>query len=155
MKPHPDFSAVVLPRNFALGDFRFTPLSPEFTEEDFEVVTSSSVDLKGFFDDDWPTGLTLDSNRIDLAWHEREFTTSRSFSWIVRDESGLYLGCFYIFPEIASRGHATAALWIKAMERRGEILDAVAQLLQDWCKEALPETVSLTWKYSPAPPTGS
>ncbi len=148
MEPHPDLADLDIPRRLKVGDFQLTPLSPEHTKEDFEAVTASASDLNGFFGS-WPAGLTLESNRIDLAWHEREFTARRSFSWILRDDKDAYIGCFYIFPDIGATGKATAALWIKTMENRGAIARAIVPELQTWCASVLPESITLNWKCSP------
>ena len=105
MKPHPDFAGIDLPRECDLGGFRLTPLSPDHVEEDYAAVMSSADVLRGLFDD-WPDGLTLEDDLIDLAWHEREFTTRRSFAWIIRDGEGSYLGCAYVFPAPGERGRS-------------------------------------------------
>ena len=151
MQPHPDFVGAALPRAFALADFRLTPLSPDFTEEDYEAVMSSSADLKGF-SGSWPEGLTLEDNRIDLAWHEREFTSNRSYSWIIRDDAGAYLGCFYIYPDIGGRGRAQAALWIRTMEERAPLARTLKEALVQWCQVVLPAQIALDWKCSPDVP---
>lgn len=74
--------------------------------------------LRGFFGNDWPDGLTLAENRIDLAWHEREFTTCRSFSWILRDCAGAYLGCANVFPAPGDRLRGDVYLWLAESPER-------------------------------------
>jgi hypothetical protein len=75
------------PRSFDLPRFRIAPLAPAHVDEDFDAVTGSPRMMKGLFGD-WPDGLTREENMIDLAWHEREFTLRRSFSWIARNPEG-------------------------------------------------------------------
>jgi len=91
--PHPDYTDVTFPRDFALVSYRLSSLAPEHVDEDFEAVMATAPLLTGLFGD-WPSGLTLESNLIDLAWHEREFTARRSFSWIVRDKRVRMPGAF-------------------------------------------------------------
>src|SRR4051812_36197085 len=47
----------------------------------------------------WPTGpVTEDYNYVDLVWHECEFRDSSSFTYVVRNAAGGYLGCAYLYP---------------------------------------------------------
>lgn len=47
----------------------------------------------------WPTEpVTDDYNYVDLVWHELEFREGDSFTYVVRDASGGYLGCCYFYP---------------------------------------------------------
>ena len=149
MKPHPDFADLDLPRSVALGGVHLTPLSPEFVDEDLNAVLATAPLLQGMFGDTWPSGLTREDNLIDLAWHEREFTTRRSFSWILRDGSGTYIGCFYIFPDIGSRGSATAALWLCDIPDREAVARIVKGDLVAWMKDTLSADLTITWKTRP------
>ncbi len=148
MQPHPDFADSNLPRHMVLGDVSFTPLSPDVVDEDFEAVVATAPLLTGVFGT-WPAGLTRADNAIDLAWHEREFTSNRSFSWIVRDDTGTYIGCFYIYPEIGSRGQATAVLWLCDMVNRNETALRLKKKLTAWMGENLPAGYDVTWVSSP------
>lgn len=148
MQPHPDFAKVDLPRSIDLGVCRLSPLIAEHAEEDFEAVMSSGSVLRGVFGD-WPAGLTLEENRIDLAWHDREFTTRRSFSWIIRDASAGYLGCLYLFPDIGHRGSAEGVIWFRDMPNRDETAAAIAPTLRRWMKKQSPSGVQIAWRQSP------
>lgn len=147
MEPHPDFADVDLPREAVLPGFRLTPLAPEVAEEDFEVVTASMDVLRGVFGDDWPVGLTLEANRVDMGWHEREFTARRSFAWVVRSPDGAYLGCAYLYPAIGSRGAARVVTWIRDMPDRDLISAAFDPLFDTWLAAQVPVAVTLarTW----------
>ena len=148
MEPHPDFAAIEWPRDFALGDHRLTPLSHQFVDEDFAAVMASAP-LFGDFFGDWPEGLTRDENLIDLAWHDREFTTRRSFSWIIRDRDGAYQGCFYLSPAMGMRGRANAAFWLCNIPDRNAVASALKSALETWLATNLPDGVVLTWTTSP------
>ncbi|MEM1232845.1 MAG: hypothetical protein AAGH70_01835 [Pseudomonadota bacterium] len=99
---------------------------------------------------DWPDGLTLADNAIDLAWHEREFTVKRSFSWILRDEDGGYLGCFYIYPAIGARGSAKVVLWIRKRADREALAHTLKAELEAWTSTTLPDGIVLDWTCKPA-----
>ena len=149
MGPHPDFADVAWPRTFDLGAFQLTPLTAQEVEEDYAAVVKAGPLLVEIWEG-WPEGLTLDENRVDLAWHDREFTLKRSFSWILRDAAGLYLGCFYVFPAAGARGTAEAVLWVGDVADRTAIAQAAYEALQLWLTKALPRDVDLTWSTSPA-----
>lgn len=144
MKPHPDFADTDIPRDATVGRFVLTPLAPAQTEEDFAAVAGSEAVLTGVFGSDWPKGLTLQANRTDLAWHDREFTARRSFAWIVRDASGGYLGCAYLYPDIGTTGRGTAVTWIRDMPGRLEVLAELNTAFGDWLAPYLPPGYDLT-----------
>lgn len=148
MDPHPDFTAIKLSRDMPLGAFRLTPLSPEFVDEDLNAVLSTAPLLAGIFGT-WPEGLTRDANLIDLAWHEREFTARRSFSWIIRDGAGAYAGCFYLFPELGTRGKGKAALWLCDIPNRTKTAQDLKDALGAWLETVLPDDYDLAWTTRP------
>lgn len=150
MQPHPDFADVALPRDFRLGSFHLTPLSPAQTEEDYGAVMAAAPVITGVFGGDWPQGLTLEDNRVDMGWHDREFTARRSFAWILRDEADDYIGCFYIYPDIGARGRATAVFWLCDVPDRLQVATELKALLEAWMAESLPSGIALTWQTSPA-----
>ncbi len=150
MGPHPDFADCDLPRHIDLAGFVLTPLSPEHAVEDFEAVRGSEAVMQGVFGGDWPVGLTLEDNRIDLAWHEREFTARRSFAWILRDDAQTYLGCVYIYPDLGRTGSAEVVTWIVDRADRIALSARLTAVLVPWLETALPAGLSLRWTQSPA-----
>ena len=149
MEPHPDFANTTFPREAELLGFRLTPLAPEVTVEDFEAVTASANVLRGLFGDDWPIGLTLEENRVDMGWHDREFTALRSFAWVIRTPDGAYLGCAYIYPSIGRRGMAQVITWIRDMPDRDRIAGEFDNQFALWTASYMPASVSLSWTRSP------
>lgn len=147
MEPHPDFADVELPRSVTLTTCQMTPLSPEHTEEDYAIVMETAALLSG--PGEWPDGLTLEDNAIDLAWHEREFTEKRSFSWILRDSAETYLGCFYIYPAIGGRGTAKVVLWIRNRPDRETLCRQIKSELEAWCTDNVPAGIATRWTCKP------
>ncbi len=93
--------------------FLMRPLLLADAEADYEAVMETAARLRGFMDpeDDWPDGLTLHENRVDLGWHEREFTLGASFAWTVVEPDGpRVLGCAYLYPSDRA-GYAAMAFW--------------------------------------------
>lgn len=145
MQPHPDFAECALPRRARLGEgFYLSPLSPTEVDEDLAAVTKSERVLKGLFGDDWPAGLTRADNLVDMGWHEREFTSRRSFAWILRNEDGAYLGCAYLYPEIGSRGRGEVVTWACDTPNRVALLGRFNPLFLDWLKGFIPAGYHVT-----------
>jgi hypothetical protein len=47
----------------------------------------------------WPTGpVSEDDDFVDLVWHECEFRDGYSYSYAVYANSGMYVGCCYLYP---------------------------------------------------------
>ena len=78
----------------------------------------------------WPEGLTRHDNLLDLAWHQREFESRRSFAWIIEDHGGEYLGCLYLYPSLSGEKSADVRWWW----RTGAVVSKLRfrDLLQHW-----------------------
>ena len=148
VNPHPDFAAVDWPRRFPLGGFLLTPLTHAFVDEDYAAVMATAPLFDGIFGT-WPEGLTREDNLIDLAWHDREFTARRSFSWIVRDVQEAYIGCFYLFPELGMRGRAKAVLWLCDIPARVSVASQLKDALSNWLADNLPPGIAIEWTSRP------
>ncbi len=139
MLPHPDFEALDVPTSVTLGAYQLDVLTAADVEMDFEAVTRSQSVLRGLFGPTWPEGLTFEDNLIDLHWHHREFTAKRSYAWVIRDRTGTYLGCAYLFPKIGARGSGDVAYWMADAPERLSHLAAFGPLYEAWLTKLLPE----------------
>ncbi|GIX13091.1 MAG: hypothetical protein KatS3mg118_1050 [Paracoccaceae bacterium] len=130
MRPHPAFAGREIPRRVTLGPFHLHWLTLADADEDYAAVMESAEALAAQSHDGWPAGLTEEENRIDLAWHQREFTAGRSFAWVIRDGRGAYLGCAYVYPSIAGLAEAEVRFWFRstAVVDRGDF----ARRLMAW-----------------------
>jgi hypothetical protein len=90
------------------------PLRLSDAEADYEAVMASADRLKGCLDPDdpWPEGLTLYENRVDLGWHEREFTSGRSYTWTVV-QGDRVVGAAYLCPSDRAGFQAMAFWWVR------------------------------------------
>lgn len=131
LRYHPALQGFEPPRAVELGAYRLTILAPDAVEEDYAAVIESAARLRGFMGGDWPDGLTLEDNWIDLAWHLREFDTKRSFAWIVRDQAKGYLGCAYVFPRFMEDA-ANVSVWMRSGAGPEAHEHAFSALLTDW-----------------------
>lgn len=146
MTPHPDFEALEVPPSFTLGEYHLDILTAADLEADFEAVTRSEGVLRGLFGPNWPAGLTLEDNATDLHWHHREFTTKRSFAWVIRAPDTEYAGCAYLFPAMGARGAAEAAYWMAEGCSRLSHLAAFTPLYEDWVTALLPRGFAITFR---------
>ena len=72
----PEFN---IPKKMETEGYRLRMLSIDDVEKDFEAVISSAKHVsKVWPDSDWPDGLTLKQNLIDLGWNEKEFQNRTS-----------------------------------------------------------------------------
>ena len=83
------------PTEYITEKFVLRPLTIEYVEEDYEVVMSSVDHLYKLMDNsEWPKGLSLKENLVDLGWHQREFTLGHSFAYtVLSPESNKIIGC--------------------------------------------------------------
>ena len=106
-------------------NYRLRMLTVNDLVKDFDAVISSSEKLREVWPhSDWPLGLTLEENLIDLGWHQREFTTRRSFAYTVvaLDETKV-LGCVYINPTRKKNYDAEIYLWTRTSENNIDLTD--------------------------------
>lgn len=150
MTPHPDFANRDIPQHLDLGPYRLSILTGKDIDADYAAVTASAAVLCGMFAVGWPDDLTRDDDLTDLHWHHREFTARRSFAWIIRDGEGLYLGCAYLFPDIAARGRGEAPFWFTDTPHRQAQIAAFAPLYERWLHGVLPQGYDLRMKSNAA-----
>lgn len=104
------------PDTFGGPGFAARPLRLADAEADFEAVMATASRLQGVLDpdSDWPAGLTLHENRVDLGWHEREFTLGHSYAWTLRDPGDRQvLGCAYLYPAERADFSAMGFWWVR------------------------------------------
>jgi len=119
-------------------------LSVEDLEKDFEAVVASTARLRGLFGPDsaWPDGLTKDEDRIDLAWHQREFTIRHSFAYtVMAADEGQCWGCVYIFPSERRGFDAKVFYWVRSGPEAAARDEELGRLLRDW--------IATRWPFGP------
>lgn len=111
--------------------------------KDYDAVMSSVTHLQSTYaaiwGRDWPAGLTLEEDLVDLGWHQREFTLRSSFAYTMMspDESRC-LGCLYINPT-SKRGYdASVTMWVRASELGSGLDERLFQAVKGWIGELWP-----------------
>jgi hypothetical protein len=92
-------SGFAAPRELTFDDVRATAITREHLKEDVNGINESIELIQRTRGGRWPTEeVTEAGNFVDLVWHEAEFRDSDSFTYVVHDASGRYLGCCYLYP---------------------------------------------------------
>ena len=132
-----------VPEKYLTDKFVLTPLTVSNLIKDYDAVMSSVKHLKGLMDseDEWPLGLTLEENLIDLGWHHREFTLRHSFAYTVMSPNNEEcLGCCYIYPSNKLDFDAQAFYWIR-QERLSDGLEKhLERIFKEWLDKEWPFT---------------
>lgn len=98
------------PRRLVYDDLVATAISRSDLADDVRGINASITLIRQTRGGKWPTGpVSEDYNYVDLVWHELEFREASSFTYVVRDAAGAYLGCCYLYP-MGSRTPLTAEL---------------------------------------------
>ncbi len=134
----------LVPRDFEIpigmetDRYRLRMLTVHDVVKDYEAVMSSVDHLKGVLDPDsnWPEGLSLEQDLIDLGWHQKEFQRRSSFAYTVMSlDEQRCLGCIYIYP--STEADAEVFLWVRKDEF--ETLDEhLNQSVRNWMSETWP-----------------
>jgi hypothetical protein len=88
-----------VPTTLAYDDIVATAITRADLDDDVRGINSSIALIQGTRGGNWPAGpVSEDFNFVDLVWHELEFREGTSFTYVVRDADGAYLGCCYLYP---------------------------------------------------------
>jgi len=140
----------VVPATLEHPRFRLRMLTIHDLVKDYDAVMSSVAHLQrtysAIWGSDWPAGLTLEDDLVDLGWHQREFTLRTSFAYTVMEpDESRCLGCLYINPT-SRRGHdAAVTLWVRADTLESGLDGELYAVVRQW--------IAGTWPFaSPAFP---
>ncbi len=140
------YSPTLVPDDFTVPARLETPrlvlrmLTIHDAVKDFDAVMTSANRLKTVFRPGgiWPTGLTLEQNILDLAWHQVEFQQRTSFTYtVISPDEATILGCLYIYPA-ARLGHDVVIhMWVRESEAEtgldAHLFDTVrGWIARDW-----------------------
>ena len=130
-----------VPKGLVNEKFSLRMLTIHDLVKDYDAVMSSAEHLQNTFSaitgSEWPDGLTLEEDLIDLGWHQREFTLRYSFAYTVMspDES-LCLGCVYINPCLKTGYDAEVLMWVRTSELVNNLDVDLYSCVKKWIDEA-------------------
>ena len=132
-----------VPKVFVNEKFILRMLTIHDLVKDYDAVMSSAEYLRKTYSaisgSDWPDGLTLEEDLIDLGWHQREFTLRYSFAYTVMslDES-LCLGCVYINPCRKTGYDVVISMWVRTSELVNNLDSELYSCVKTWIDEVWP-----------------
>lgn len=133
---------VPVPERTDTDAFTVRPLTVADAERDYEAVTESRERLRGTFgpNDEWPPDdLTFEQNRIDLAWHHKEFQRRDAFTYAVVDPRGSSeLGCVYVQPTRTEGYDAAVYFWVSEAGLDRGLAEDIEAHVRGWIDEAWP-----------------
>jgi hypothetical protein len=92
----PGFTA---PRQLIYEDLVARAITRSDLHDDVRGINASIELIQRTRGGGWPDEPVSDEfNFVDLVWHELEFRDGTSFTYVVRDVDGGYLGCCYLYP---------------------------------------------------------
>ncbi len=140
----PDFKP---PQELTYEDIVAKPLTRQDLKADIEGVNSSLEIIRKTRGGSWPEeAVSEEFDLLDLAWHEREFRDKDSLAYVVYDNSGGYIGCFYLYP-MGVRTHLTAQLlqydvdaswWVTAAAYEAGYYEKLYKALKQWLDDSFP-----------------
>lgn len=130
-----------VPEKLETPEFRLRMLTVNDVVKDYDAVMSSVEHCKTIWGGQWPEGLTLEQNLVDLGWHQKEFQTRRSFAYtVVRLDESRVLGCVYIEPSRKPGYGAEVYLWARQSELSGGLEDRLYAAVKTWVDGTWPFT---------------
>ncbi|ERG94365.1 GNAT family N-acetyltransferase, partial [Haloquadratum walsbyi] len=121
-----------VPQQITTDSFIIRPLRITDTEADYAAVIESREQIKNTFGPDhpWPpVGLTLEQNRVDLAWHQKEHQRRDSFTFTIYDpDTETELGCLYIQPTQVAEYNATVYFWTSVTADRRNLTTQIVDI---------------------------
>ncbi|MDJ0909387.1 MAG: hypothetical protein QNI99_09335 [Woeseiaceae bacterium] len=129
-----------VPPQLETDEFRLRTLTVNDVVKDFEAVMSSAEQLRSIWPgSEWPDGLTLEQNLIDLGWHQKDFQLRRSFTYTVvtLDETRV-IGCVYIYPTRKRGYDAEVYLWARESELGSPPDELLYETVSQWLETEWP-----------------
>lgn len=130
-----------VPEVLETARLRLRPLTINDAVKDYDAVMTSEQRLRTVHDPggEWPLGLTLEQDIIELGWHQAEFQLRSSFAYTVvsLDESEV-MGCMYIYPTRKPGYDVEITMWVR-QSRVDEGLDEhLFETVENWIEEKWP-----------------
>jgi hypothetical protein len=87
------------PTRLTYEDLVASAITREHLADDVRGINASIELIRSTRGGGWPSEpVTEELNFVDLVWHELEFRDGTSFTYVVHDADGAYLGCCYLYP---------------------------------------------------------
>ena len=141
------YNLPIVPNDFEVPELleterlRLRPLTIHDAVRDYDAVMTSEERLRSVYDPggDWPSGLTLQQNIIELGWHQAEFQLRTSFAYtVVSLDEAEVMGCVYLYPTQRHQFDVEVKMWVR-QSRVAEGLDQhLFETVESWITDFWP-----------------
>lgn len=135
-------SSTQVPKQVTTDAFVIRPIKLTDAKVDYTAVMESRDQISNTFglDHPWPPAdLTLEQNRVDLAWHQKEHQRRDAFTYTVYDtDTNTELGCLYIQPTRVSNYEAGIYFWTSAVAGRRNLTANISETIRQWISDDWP-----------------
>ena len=133
--------------NIETEHFIIRKLETSDVERDYATFIANADAIKKQRGGTWPVGNeTLEEDRIDLSWHQREFELGTSFAYqVVTPDNSDMLGCVYFYPPQHPNNSAavyepegidvSVNFWVTQSAFESGIYDELFHFVEDWLKD--------------------
>jgi hypothetical protein len=135
------------PTELTYADLRAHAITRADLDEDVAGINASLDLIRRTRGGSWPSEpVTAEGNYVDLVWHECEFRDGKSFTYVLRDDGGRYLGCAYLYP-VGARTPLSAELlehdvdvswWVTPDAHAAGHYESAYAALKEWVTAAYP-----------------
>lgn len=141
------YNRPLVPDNFSVPEvletprMRLRPLTINDAVKDFDAVMESENRLRTVFEPggEWPSGLTLEQNMIELGWHQTEFQLRTSFAYtVVNLDETKVLGCMYIYPTTKPGYDVEITMWVRQSQVADGLDAHLFETVERWIAESWP-----------------
>lgn len=134
--------SVDVPQRVETEAFHICPLTVADVQRDYDAVIASRDRIRGTFGPDhpWPpVDLTPEQNRLDVAWHHKEFQRRDAFTYAVVDpEEVVEMGCVYVQPTRTDDYEAAVYFWVAESGVDRGLAAAIERTLRNWIDDSWP-----------------
>jgi len=129
-----------IPQELETNRLRIRMLKTSDVVQDYDAVMSSINYLQKTSpfgpNHNWPEGLTIEQNLIDLGWHQKKFQRRSSFAYtVINPDESRCLGCIYINPSINSSYETMIILWVRQSEIESGLDQHLFESVKEWISE--------------------
>ncbi|HEX3815558.1 MAG TPA: hypothetical protein VHX59_22200 [Mycobacteriales bacterium] len=139
------------PTELSYDDVRAVAITREHLQDDVRGINASMELIRRTRGGRWPSEpVTADFNYVDLVWHECEFREGDSFTYVLYDAGGTYLGCAYLYPmgrrrpltEELAAFDVDVSWWVTPDAYERGLYSKLYAALQHWIETAFPFTAA-------------
>jgi hypothetical protein len=139
------------PTELSYDNVRAIAITREHLQDDVRGINASMELIRRTRGGRWPSEpVTADFNYVDLVWHECEFREGDSFTYVLYDTGGTYLGCAYLYPmgrrrpltEELAAFDVDVSWWVTPDAYERGLYPKLYAALQQWIETAFPFTAA-------------